>query len=101
MIDSLRFSTVNSKRGKINFRMNFIMLSLWSTGLAACGQNNGEFDKLTKPNDYFYCSFHAMFIIITFLLDKEDNCPIRQYNEMVSHSLTQFDVLYQLSQLIQ
>jgi hypothetical protein len=68
MIDSLCFSTVNSKRGKINFRMNFIMLSLWSTGLAACEQNySGEFDKLTKPNDYFYCSFHAMFIIITFL----------------------------------
>ena len=44
MIDSLRFSTVNPKRGKINFRMNFIMLSLWSTGLAACEQNNGEFD---------------------------------------------------------
>ena len=64
MIDSLRFSTVNSKRGKINFsikwnNMQFIMLSLWSTGLVACEQNNGEFDKLIKPNDYFYCSFHA------------------------------------------
>ena len=77
MIDSLRFSTANSKRGKISFsikwnNMKFIMLSLWSTGLVACEQNDGEFDKLTKPNDYFYCSFHAIFIIVTFLLDKED-----------------------------